>query len=101
MAASDIVPGIGGAPIGLDLAGMVQDDTPAIEIMIDNPDDVEIGIDGMTIDLMPEDVNEVEFDANLAEHMDDGELQKLASDLIGLVDADINSRKDWVQGGIS
>ena len=97
MAASDIVPGIGGAPLGLDLANMAQDDTPAIEIMIENPDDVQIGIDGLTIDLMPEDVTEVEFDANLAEHMDDGELQKLASDLMGLVDADINSRKDWVE----
>jgi hypothetical protein len=40
--------------------------------------------------------SEVEFDANLAEHMDEGELQKIASDLMGLVDADIAARKDWV-----
>ena len=83
MAASDIVPGIGGAPLGLDFESVEQDDTPAIEIMIENPDDVQIGIDGMMIDLMPEDESEeIPFEANLAEHMDDGELQKIGSDLI-------------------
>tara|TARA_R110000868_G_scaffold112176_4_gene302291 strand:+ start:2245 stop:4638 length:2394 start_codon:yes stop_codon:yes gene_type:complete len=70
-------------------------DGPSIEIAIENPDDVEIGIDGVTIDLMPEQ-DEDTFDANLAEFMDDSALQSLASDLIDLVDADINSRKDWV-----
>jgi len=68
---------------------------PAIEIDIENPDDVEIGIDGVVIDLMP-DQEEDDFDANLAEFMDDSALQSIASDLIDLVDADINSRKDWV-----
>jgi len=70
-------------------------DGPSIEIAIENPDDVEIGIDGVVIDLMPE-KDEDTFDANLAEFMDDSALQSLASDLIDLVDADINSRKDWV-----
>ena len=66
--------------------------------MIENPDDVQIGIDGMMIDLMPEDESEeIPFEANLAEHMDDGELQKIGSDLIADVDADIASRKDWVE----
>ena len=68
---------------------------PAIEIEIDNPDDVTIGIDGLEIDLMPE-TTEEEFDSNLAEFMDESELQSIASDLIALVDADTNSRKDWV-----
>ena len=36
------------------------------------------------------------FDANLAEFMDRAALQSISSDLLGLVDADINSRKDWV-----
>ena len=75
----------------LDMASMT--DAPAIEIEIENPDDVKIGIDGVEIDLMPED--EKEFDANLAEDMDDGELQSLASELVSLVDADMNSRKEW------
>jgi hypothetical protein len=36
-----------------------------------------------------------DFDANLAEYMDEGALENIASELIGLVDADISSRKDW------
>ena len=78
------------APMGLE--GIELDDTPAIEIQIENPEGVMIGIDGMEIDLMPEE--EGEFDENLADVMDKGDLQKMASDLIEMVDADINSRKD-------
>ena len=36
-----------------------------------------------------------EFDANLAEDMEEDELSKLADEVIGLVDADVDSRKDW------
>jgi hypothetical protein len=46
---------------------------------------------------MPEAPKAEEFDANLAEYMDEGELQTLASDLIGDIEGDINSRKDWVE----
>ncbi len=72
-------------------------DEPAIEIEIENPDDVKIGIDGVEIDLMPEPETAEDFGVNLAEYMDDGELQTLASELVSLVDADINSRKDWTE----
>jgi hypothetical protein len=73
----------------------VMTDEPALEIEIEDPEGVKIGIDGVEIELTPEPETAEEFDANLAEYMDDGELQSLASDLISLVDADINSRKDW------
>ena len=100
MATSSMVPGIGGAPLGLDLADIPLDDTPAVEIEIENPEGLKIGVDGMEIDLMP-DMNsgtaDVPFDANLAEHMDQSALQKLASEVLDLVDADISSRKDWVE----
>jgi hypothetical protein len=76
---------------------VMMGDEPVIEIEIENPDDVKIGIDGVEIDLMPEPETADEFDANLAEYMDDGELQTLASELVSLVDADINSRKDWAE----
>jgi hypothetical protein len=98
MAASDMVPGIGGAPMGLpplSIDDIQQDDTPAVEIMIENPDDVEIGIDGMTIDLMPDEETAEDFGANLAEYMDEGELGKLASDLISEYESDVSSRKEW------
>ena len=96
----NMVPGIGGAPLGLDLADIPLDDTPAVEIEIENPEGVKVGIGGMEIDLMPDaskgDAN-IPFDANLADHMDQGALQKLASEVLDLVDADIASRKDWVE----
>jgi hypothetical protein len=89
-----MVPSLSQAPLGL---SALEDmgDMPMIEIEIENPEGVRIGLDGMEIDLMPED-KELEFDANLAEEMDESELQKVSSDLVELVDADINSRKEWV-----
>jgi hypothetical protein len=83
--------------MGLDLSDIVQDDTPALEVIIEGADDVVIGLDGLEIDLMPEEEkDEPAFDANLAEYMDEGELEKLGSDLVGEVESDISSRKDWV-----
>ena len=95
----NMVPGIGGAPTGLDLDGIALDDTPAIEIEIENPDDVKIGVGGLEIDLMPEaeTPDDVPFDANLADFMDEGELQKIAGELVELIEADISSRRDWVE----
>lgn len=72
-----------------------QMEGPDLEIMVENPESMTINIDGVEIQLEPESELEESFDANLAESMEEGELQTLASELIGLVDADINSRKDW------
>lgn len=82
------------APQGID--SLPTEEAP-IEIEIVNPEGVSIGIDGVEIDLMPESgKEEEEFDSNLADYMDDSELQKIAGDIMELVEADINSRKDWV-----
>ena len=96
MATSSMVSSIAQAPQGIDFSDIVQDDTPAVEIIIENPDDVLVGIDGVAIDLMPKEEGPA-FDANLAEFMDEGELEKLGSDLVGEVESDISSRKDWVE----
>ena len=95
--ATNMFPSLSQAPLGLDALAQPEDmaDGPGIEISIENPEGVQIGMDGMMIDLMP-DADEEEFGANLAEEMDEGELQKVASDLLEMVDADIASRKDWV-----
>ena len=86
------------APKGLDsLPDMPDSDEPAIEIEIEDPEDVTVGIDGIEIDLMPDDTESApEFTSNLAEYMDEGDLGAVASDIIGLVEADIQSRKDWI-----
>ena len=83
-----------GAPEGIE--ALAEEETP-IEIEIVNPEGVSIGVDGVEIDLMPEDENgEEEFDSNLAEFMSESDLQKIAGDIMELIEADINSRKDWV-----
>jgi hypothetical protein len=80
------------APQGLDEVG----EPGVIEIEIEDPEGVKIGIDGLEIDLMPEeDTSGAAFDDNLAEFIDDSELGKIGSDIMGLVEADISSRKDW------
>ena len=95
----NMVPGIGGAPAGLGLEDVMLDETPAVEIEIDNPDAVTIGMDGLEIELTPEapGPGDIPFDANLADFMSDGELQKIAGELVEMVEADINSRKEWVE----
>jgi hypothetical protein len=89
-----MVPSLSQAPLGLSALEDMGDE-PVIEIEIEDPEGVRIGLDGMEIDLMPEEKAE-DFDANLAEDMDKSELAKVASDIIEMVDADINSRKEWV-----
>ena len=95
--ATNMFPSMNPAPMGLD-ALMLEEEGPGIEIQIENPEGVVVGMDGLEIDLMPDEGEKGEdFAANLAEEMDPGSLQKVASDIVELVDADINSRKDWVE----
>jgi len=96
--ATNMFPSLNPAPLGLDALAPEMEEGPGLEIQIENPDGVIVGMDGVEIDLM--DIvkgGEEDFDANLAEEMDEGELQKLASDLVEMVDGDISSRKDWVE----
>ena len=74
---------------------LAAEETP-IEIEIENPEGVTVGIGGVEIDLMPNEREEgEEFDSNLAEFIDDSDLQKISSDIMELVEADVTSRKDW------
>ena len=82
------------APVGLE---ELAQEEPEIEIEIENPEAVNIGIDGLEIQLTPEVETAESFDANLAEYMDEGDLADLASELLGDFEEDVNSRKDWMQ----
>ncbi len=70
---------------------------PEIEIEIEDPESVTIGVDGLEIEIEPTKETDEDFDANLAEQMSEGELTSLAGELIGDFDSDIGSRKDWIQ----
>jgi hypothetical protein len=84
------------APMGIDEAAALEDPME-IEIEIEDPESVQLSIDGTPILRMEEGEDEEDFNANLAESMDEGELAELAGDLIGDFDSDISSRKDWIQ----
>ena len=85
------------APQGLEELAAMDKSMPGIEIEIEDPESVNIDIGDMEIEITPEPESEDDFNANLAEYIDEGELQSLASDLIGDFDEDISSRKDWMQ----
>ena len=83
------------APLGLeDLADQLPE--PDIEIEIEDPESVEITAGGMTIEIDPDAEADDEFNANLAEEMDEGELAQLSGDLLGDYTSDVDSRKDWL-----
>jgi hypothetical protein len=77
--------------------GLGQAEASPIEIEIEDPESVHIGMDGLEIDLEPKAETSEDFDANLAEYIDDRTLQSLASDLINDFEKDNNDRKEWVQ----
>ena len=70
-----------------------------LTIAIENPDSLAIETEdgGMIIDFDPnaKEIGDVEFDSNLAEHIDDGILQELGSKLVGDYNGDKDSRSEW------
>jgi len=86
--------GLYAAPEGIDED--VEDEVAEFEIDIVNPDMVTMSDGSVEVTLVPgEDVGPTEFDANLAEVLDEMELERISGELVGYVDTDIDSRKDW------
>ena len=86
------------APTGsiVDMLGMTNAE-PDLEIEIEDPESVKIGVDGMEVEIEPSKESTDDFNANLAEYIDEETLTTLAAELIGEYDEDIASRKDWMQ----
>ena len=74
--------------------------TEQLEIAIE-PEITALEDGGVEITLVPDmadsDIANAPFEANLAEYMDDGQLNELSSNLIEAVDGDIGSRRDWAE----
>jgi hypothetical protein len=88
--------GLYAAPMGI--ADINNDEAPDMEITIEDPESVELDIDGNPIlRIEKEEPSDEDFDANLAEYMSEAELAELSGDLIGEFDEDVSSRKDWIQ----
>lgn len=92
--------GLYGMPEGLDEEMMGEPDA-VIEMAIATDEDMPVMVemeDGSIEVSFGEEVEEADmapFDANLAEYLDDGQLQELSDELIGAVEADTNSRREW------
>jgi hypothetical protein len=86
---------VGQAPQGIEELAMAQ---PAMSIEIENPDSVTLDDGSMEITIVPgkESKEDEEFNANLAEDMDEKQLTELSGDLMGEFRTDIESRKDWL-----
>jgi len=82
------------APVGIEEAAAMES---PIEIEIEDPESVTIGIDGLEIQIEPEKESEDDFNANLAEYIDEGTLTEICGDLVADFDSDIGARKDWIQ----
>ena len=90
--ATNIDKGLYEAPQGLEaLAG-----SPAMEIEIVDPEAVNISADGVEISMSKASPRAEEFDANLADFMDENELATIAGELMGQYEQDLASRKDWL-----
>jgi len=85
------------APQGLEELAAMDQASPPIEIEIEDPESVTIGVDGIEIEIVPDKDSEDDFNANLAEFISEDVLQSLAEELISDYDEDIASRKDWMQ----
>jgi hypothetical protein len=78
--------------------GLIEQEPEAISIAIENPESVSIETEdgGMLIDFDPqEDRPESEFGDNLAEIIDENDLERIGSELIGAFQNDKDSRRDW------
>ena len=82
--------------LGADTLDQVEEG-PDLEVTIEDPESVEIGIDGKPLLKIEKGEDEEGFDDNLAEYLDDSVLTELASDIIGDVEDDMSARKDWMQ----
>ena len=83
------------APLGLDQIS--DDEEEPIQIVIEDPEAVDISGPGFDMHMEEAEEDEEEFNKNLAEEMSEGDLTQLSGDLIEDYEADISSRKDWIQ----
>ncbi len=90
--------GIFSAPLGMDedLTDIEEMEVPEVEIEIIDPAAVTLSDGGMEVTIIPgTEADFTEFGANLAEIMDESDLSALSDELMGQVQTDIDSRKDW------
>ena len=74
---------------------LAQDQPEDFEIEIIDPEAVNIHAGDLDISIRPGEEDGNDFNANLAEEMDESAMDSMASELADDIDNDKNSRKDW------
>ena len=84
------------APEGME-GELMTGESSSLEIEIVDPEMVTLDDGSVEITLIPDAkvTDMMDFDANLAEFLEENTLNSLSQDLLGQVDADVDSRKDW------
>ena len=86
------------APMGLD-SSLASGMMPGVNVP--EPDiEIEIELEGDDLSGLfdeDEDEDEDDFNANLAEELEEDQLEQLAGDLVGEFNEDVGSRSDWIQ----
>jgi hypothetical protein len=93
MATNGMEKGLYAAPQGI---SALMDQTPDIEIEIEDPESVHVGMGDFDIELEPHKPSE-EFDENLADSLEDSVLDALGNDLVSDFDKDNMDRKEWIK----
>tara|TARA_Y100001973_G_scaffold89693_1_gene136291 strand:+ start:134 stop:2527 length:2394 start_codon:yes stop_codon:yes gene_type:complete len=77
--------------------GINGEDVSALEVEIVNPDMVTLDDGSMEVTIIPEPegVMTGAFDENIAEVLEEDQLTSISNELLGLIDSDVDSRKDW------
>ena len=77
--------------------GIEGEDAPDLEIEIVDPEMVTLDDGSVEITIIPdaEPTDMLPFNTNLANILDENVLSEMADELVGHIDADVDSRKDW------
>jgi len=92
--------GIYAAPEGLDdMEDEMEIGGEELDIEIIDPEAVILDDGSMEITLIPDAniADLADFNTNLAEFLEEGDLRAIADDMMGLVEADTDSRKEWAE----
>ena len=98
--------GLYGMPEGIDEELMGEPDA-VIEMAIAADEDMPVMVeleDGsveISFGEEPEDADMAPFDANLAEYLDDGQLQEIAGELEEAIEGDTAARRDWADSYVA
>ena len=78
----------------IEMAIATDEDMPVMVELEDGSVEISFGEENEDIDMAP-------FDANLAEYLEDSQLQEISGDLEEAIDADTSARRDWADSYVA